>query len=75
MTLVQNLQKWKEAVESYNSGDFEISLSRFREMNDSTAKILFNIGRTYISLCDLQAALLVSSYAKEFVNFQIDHAN
>ncbi|XP_028398397.1 neutrophil cytosol factor 2-like [Dendronephthya gigantea] len=57
MTLVENLQTWKEAVESYNEGDFQRSLDKFRDMKDSSAKIAFNIGRTYLSLCDLQAAI------------------
>lgn len=60
MTLVENLQTWKEAVECYNEGDFQSSLDKFREMKDSSAKIAFNIGRAYLSLCDLQAAFQVS---------------
>lgn len=61
MTLVENLQTWKEAVESYNEGDFQRSLNKFSDMKDSSAKIAFNIGRTYLSLCDLQAAIRVST--------------
>jgi hypothetical protein len=61
MTLVENLQIWKEAVECYNEGDFQMSLDKFKEMKDSSAKIKFNIGRAYLSLCDLQAALQVSN--------------
>ena len=60
MTLVENLQTWKEAVECYNEGDFQSSLDKFKEMKDSSAKIAFNIGRAYLSLCELQAALQVS---------------
>ena len=60
MTLVENLQTWKEAVECYNEGNFQSSLDKFREMKDSSAKIAFNIGRAYLSLCDLQAAFQVS---------------
>jgi hypothetical protein len=60
MTLVENLQTWKDAVEHYNKGDFQSSLDKFKEMKESSAKISFNIGRAYLSLCDLQAALQVS---------------
>lgn len=62
MTLVENLQTWKDAVECYNEGDFQSSLDKFREIKDSTAKIIFNIGRAYLSLCDLQAAFQVGIY-------------
>ena len=58
MTLVENLQTWKEAVECYNGGDFQSSVDKFRQMKE-TAKISFNIGRAYLSLCDLQAAIQV----------------
>ena len=60
MSLVENLQAWKDAVEYYNKGDFQTSLNKFKEMKDSSAKISFNIGRTFLSLCDLQAASQVS---------------
>lgn len=60
MPLVENLQLWKEAIEWYNKGDFQNSLDKFKEMKDSSAKITFNIGMAYLSLCDLQAALQVS---------------
>lgn len=59
MSLVENLQVWKEAVQYYNEGDFQGALKKFKDMNDSSAKIMFNIGRVYLSLCELQKAFQV----------------
>lgn len=57
MSLVQNLQVWKEGVQCYNEGDFQSALKKFTDMNDASAKITFNIARIYMSLCELKKAL------------------
>ena len=61
MSLVESLQEWKDGVQYYNEGDFQSALEKFSGMADQSAKITFNIGRAYVSICELQKALQVKA--------------
>lgn len=49
MSLKEILTTWNEAIIYFENGKFEEAIDTFRQILDPSAKILFNIGVTYLA--------------------------
>ncbi|XP_067662757.1 neutrophil cytosol factor 2-like [Haliotis asinina] len=49
MSLKEILTTWNEAIIRFESGRYEEAVEKFRQITDPSAKILFNIGVTYLT--------------------------
>ncbi|XP_046328363.2 neutrophil cytosol factor 2-like [Haliotis rufescens] len=49
MSLKEILTTWNEAIIYFENGKFEEAIDKFRQIVDPSAKILFNIGVTYLA--------------------------
>jgi hypothetical protein len=68
MALKEQLIRWKAASDSFDSGDYELSITQFQSFAD-TSKLYFNIGQIGMKLKDSYCALDAFDRAIELDNW------
>ena len=63
MTSADDVANWMEAIECFDSGQYENAIIQFQSLTP-TARIMFNIGCCFLCSQDNTRALQVSSQAR-----------
>lgn len=64
-SLKESMTFWSDAVTAHNARNFDVALRKYTEIDDVTARMLYNMACAYVELNDKDNAIKCLSYAVE----------